>query len=75
MLIDPFFFFTFDIVFGDLFNFLGTVLSSKSFLFVPEDLSLPAKIDLLIVVDDLQVCFLQLTLKNSVRKLIFFKFQ
>ena len=75
MLVDSFLFFTFNIVLRNLFNFFGTVLSGEPFFFVFEDLSLPAKIYLFVVVDDFQMCFLQLAFEYSVRKLVFFKFQ
>jgi hypothetical protein len=75
VLVDSFLFFTFDIVLRNLLDFLGAVLSGEPFLFVFEHLSLPAKIDLFVVVDDFQVCFLQLTFEYSVRKLVFFEFQ
>ena len=66
MLINSFFFFTFDVKLCNLFYFLGTVLSGEPFLFILSHLPLPIKIDLFIIIDDLKMSFLQLALEYSI---------
>ena len=75
VLVNPFIILTLNIIFCNLLDFLWAGFSGESFFLVLSDFSLPVKVYLFIVVDGLRVSFLKFAFKNSVRKLIFFKFQ